>query len=404
MRAAIPNTCFRPSLVLSLSYLARDLCYASALIYATTYIEILPSTALRCLAWAFYGFLQGCVGTGLWIIAHECGHGAFSSYNTANSLIGWTLHSILLVPFFSWKITHARHHRFTNHLDKDTAFVPLTESAYSGERKFAAQDIAEMVEDTPMMTLVTLVGHQLIGMPIYLLFYLSGGKKSQPLGTLSNPELSISVIAGGYNHFNPFAQLFVPSQRLSILLSDVGILIVAGLVYLLYLHSGLLQVCCLYFFPYLWVNHWIGTSRATLFLGRRVAANFFMLVMITYLQHTHPSIPHYSGQSWTYLKGSLSTVDRSVGFLGRHFFHEIIDYHVVHHLFARIPFYHAEEATQAIMPLLGDLYKHDKQSSYLGTFWTTFRDCYYVSEATGTDGSLSTGEYYWQKPSARTGK
>lgn len=101
---------------------------------------------------------------------------------------------------------------------------------------------------------------------------------------------------------------------------------------------------------------------------------------ITYLQHTHPSVPHYTAGSWTYTKGALATIDRTTGFIGRHFFHEIIDFHVVHHLFSRIPFYKAEEATKAIRPLLGDNYHEQKDESFLYSLITTFRKCIYVAE------------------------
>ena len=46
--------------------------------------------------------MQGAVGTGLWIIAHECGHQAFSKWQTMNDAVGLVVHSALLVPYFSW--------------------------------------------------------------------------------------------------------------------------------------------------------------------------------------------------------------------------------------------------------------------------------------------------------------
>lgn len=113
----------------------------------------------------------------------------------------------------------------------------------------------------------------------------------------------------------------------------------------------------------------------------------FRIVAITYLHHTHPSVPHYAGQNWTFMKGALGTVDRSLGFVGRHFFHEIIDYHVIHHMFPKIPFYRAEEATMAIRPLLGPSYRDDKKESFIFSLFRTFQRCKYVS-----DGGVSPGE------------
>lgn len=58
-----------------------------------------------------------------------------------------------------------------------------------------------------------------------------------------------------------------------------------------------------------------------------------LLVAITYLHHTHIEVPHYDGENWTFVKGALATVDREFGFTGKHLFHGIIEFHVVHHLF-----------------------------------------------------------------------
>jgi hypothetical protein len=72
---------------------------------ATTYIEpfitpehiSLPSPTAYSFArfalWSIYGFATGLVATGLWVIAHECGHQAFSESKFINNLVGWVLHS-----------------------------------------------------------------------------------------------------------------------------------------------------------------------------------------------------------------------------------------------------------------------------------------------------------------------
>lgn len=41
----------------------------------------------------------------------------------------------------------------------------------------------------------------------------------------------------------------------------------------------------------------------------------------------HPALPHFAAGEWHWLRGALSTVDRSYGFLD-HFFHHIADTHV----------------------------------------------------------------------------
>ncbi|KAG2412923.1 hypothetical protein HFD88_010481 [Aspergillus terreus] len=351
LKDAIPKDCFEPSVVTSLLYLARDILYCAALTYAAFQIHLLPWLSLRVAAWTAYGFLQGCVGTGLWILAHECGHGAFSRYQGFNDFVGWATHSFLMVPYFSWKFTHARHHRYTGHMEKDTVFVPWTDDQLAQKKNVRLEQLKHLAEETPIVSFVQLVAHQLFGWQLYLLVNVTAGAKSCPDG---------SAEVWPASHFNPFSRLFTSSQWIYIALSDLGLAIMGAVLYYAATQIGAWNVVLLYVVPYFWVHHW--------------------LIAITYLQHTHPAVPHYTAETWTYTKGALATIDRTTGFIGRHFFHEIIDYHVVHHLFSRIPFYKAERATKAIQPLLGENYHEQKDESFLYSLMMTFRKCIYVSD------------------------
>ena len=62
---------------------------------------------------------------GLWVLAHECGHGAFSDNRKLETLVGYCLHSFLLVPYFSWQRSHAVHHAFTNNITDGETHVPV---------------------------------------------------------------------------------------------------------------------------------------------------------------------------------------------------------------------------------------------------------------------------------------
>lgn len=103
LRKAIPSHCFQRSMVKSFSYLAVDLALISALFYSTRFFDhsSLPSWAAYIL-WPAYWYWQGAVMTGVWVIAHECGHQAFSDYQAVNDIVGLILHSCLLVPYYSW--------------------------------------------------------------------------------------------------------------------------------------------------------------------------------------------------------------------------------------------------------------------------------------------------------------
>ena len=101
LRAAIPAHCFERSAVKSLLYLGRDLLLVAAFGYAASFIDTLLPEAARYIAWPVYWYMQGLVLTGVWVLAHECGHQAFSDSALLNDTVGWVLHSALLVPYFS---------------------------------------------------------------------------------------------------------------------------------------------------------------------------------------------------------------------------------------------------------------------------------------------------------------
>ena len=46
---------------------------------------------------------------GVWVIAHECGHQAFSPSQLVNDTVGFILHTLLLVPYFSWWVQQDAH-------------------------------------------------------------------------------------------------------------------------------------------------------------------------------------------------------------------------------------------------------------------------------------------------------
>ena len=88
-------------------------------------------------------------------------------------------------------------------------------------------------------------------------------------------------------------------------------------------------------------------------------------------------MPHFRGSEWNWLRGALCTVDRSFGPLLDHTFHHITDTHVCHHLFSKMPFYHAQEATKAVKELLGEHYLED-HTPFWKAIWTNNKICKFV--------------------------
>ena len=149
---------------------------------------------------------------------------------------------------------------------------------------------------------------QLFGFP----WYLAANITASP-GSLSKPQSTKFL---GNSHFLPSSSLFRPEEAHLILLSDIGIGLTAMGLWLAATKLGFHMIVLLYLQPYLWVNHWI--------------------VAITYLHHTHPKLPKYEPEAWTFLKGATATVDREFGLIGKYMFHGIIEFHVIHHLFSYV--------------------------------------------------------------------
>jgi omega-6 fatty acid desaturase (delta-12 desaturase) len=92
-------------------------------------ITLGPLAALWALAWAAYyvglwwlslliavpaaGFLVR-----LFMIQHDCGHGAFFRYRLANDWVGRAISVLTLTPYDFWRSTHAVHHASSGNLDR----------------------------------------------------------------------------------------------------------------------------------------------------------------------------------------------------------------------------------------------------------------------------------------------
>lgn len=78
-----------------------------------------------------------------------------------------------------------------------------------------------------------------------------------------------------------------------------------------------------------------------------------------------------------------------MGFIGRHLLHGIIETHVLHHYVSSIPFYNADEATDAIRPVMGKHYRSDVVDGPIGfarALWRSARWCQWVEPSEGAEG------------------
>ena len=149
IRDAIPPECFQRSTVRGLAYVVRDLVLLTVTFSIFhTYVQpsYISSYPVRFILWGLYAFLQGLFATGVWVLAHECGHQSFSPSRGVNDTVGFILHSALLVPYFSWKISHGKHHKHTGHMERDMVFLPRDRQNFSERFGVAMRDLHEVTE------------------------------------------------------------------------------------------------------------------------------------------------------------------------------------------------------------------------------------------------------------------
>ncbi|KAE9289843.1 hypothetical protein PR003_g25440 [Phytophthora rubi] len=121
-----------------------------------------------------------------------------------NNLIGLVLHSALLVPYHSWRLSYRKHHSNTGSCENDEVFVPVTRSVLPSSWN-------ETREDSPLYQLYRIAFMLVVGwMPGYLFFNATGPTK---------------YWGKSRSHFNPNSAS-TPSRRLRsatpmIVLSDI---------------------------------------------------------------------------------------------------------------------------------------------------------------------------------------
>ncbi|CAI5943607.1 unnamed protein product [Closterium sp. NIES-65] len=456
LRRAIPPHCFQRSLLRSSAYLLIDLAFAALFLYATTrfddihqlvdpavesrlpaHLQPYVRPAVSVILWGLYTWLQGCVCTGLWVIAHECGHGAFSDYAFVNDTVGMVVHSWLLVPYFSWKYSHRRHHSNTGSLENDEVRV-------CAARREQLGPVSEYLQHPFGRVLSILVfvpaRREQLG-PVSEVFVPARREQLGPVSEYLQHPLGRECVSVPvptlfcYLTFMPTpgvcasekgaagASVFVPARReqlgpVSEYLQHpfgrvLSIFITLTLGWPLYLafnvsgheykgvhanhfspYSGFSAIgsgsgwftrtppydavqLCPFPAPALFLHlNSFALSPLQVYVCPLLIVNMF-LVLITLLQHTHPALPHFDSTEWEWLRGALATVDRDYGYLNI-VHHHIADTHVAHHIFSTMPHYHAEEATRAIKPILKDYYQFDG-TPIVKALWREVSQCVCVS-------------------------
>ncbi|MCP9809426.1 fatty acid desaturase [Cyanobium sp. HWJ4-Hawea] len=312
----------------------------------------IPLTAMAAPLWLLYAVVAGTVAGGCWVIAHECGHRAFHPNPRVEAVVGFVLHSLLLVPYFSWQHSHAVHHANCNHMEGGETHVPPRAGSPAG--RLVARISKQLGPELYGVT--SLITHLLLGWPLYLLFGVAGGENY-------GAPTSHFTTAGPFR--NGRRALF-PNACIGLMrLSNLGLLGMLAILVLAAIQFSPARVLCVYGLPYLVINSW--------------------LVGYTWLQHTDTDIPHFSTADWTWAKGALQTVDRPYGPILNLLHHGIGSTHVCHHVNPRIPHYNAWRATYLLNERFPHLVRYDPTPIHRA-LWRVATRCAVVQQPSSGEG------------------
>ncbi|KAK4342542.1 hypothetical protein RND71_038358 [Anisodus tanguticus] len=216
IRIAIPKHCWVKDPFRSLSYVFRDLALIATFIATAIYLD----------TWLFYPIywaIQGTIFWAIFVLGHDCGHGSFSDNLLLNNVVGHILHSVILVPYHGWRISHKTHHQNHGNVETDESWVPMPEKLYK------KMDYSSKI-------LRYKIPFPLLAYPMYLM-KRSPGKSG--------------------SHFNPYSDLFQPNERNYIVTSTVCWTIMAAILVYLCTVFGTLLMFKIYGVPYLIFVMWL---------------------------------------------------------------------------------------------------------------------------------------------------
>nr|AAF61413.1 delta 12 desaturase [Gloeobacter violaceus] len=292
----IPKDCFRISPAKAWARLVVNVLLV-VLGYAA--LALNPWWWLLPALWIFTGTAL----TGFFVIAHDCGHRSFSTRRRINDIVGHVMLLPLLYPFHGWRIKHNQHHTFTNQIEMDNAWRPMSVAEYRA---------------------------------------LSPGVRAGYRFARGIGWWFASAVHQLNLHFKP--SLFKPKDRADIRLSSTAVIAFACVLFpaLLWM-GGPWAVIQFWLMPWLVYHFWMST--------------------FTLVHHTHPDIPFYPAATWTPVTGQLFSNIHCVYPAWVEFLCHDINVHIPHHVSTAIPSYNLRKAHTALKAHWSD-YMHETEFSW----------------------------------------
>lgn len=250
------------------------------------------------LAWIFTGTAL----TGLFVIAHDCGHRSFAKRRWVNDWVGHILLLPLIYPFHCWRILHDHHHLHTNKLHVDNAWEPWTPEGYAETN------------------------------PIVQTFYRGIRGRFWWIGSIAHWAIL---------HFKP--SNFSQRDRGKVKVSIAAVVIFGAVFFpTLILTTGIWGFVKFWLLPWLVYHFWMST--------------------FTIVHHTYPNIPFRPAETWNAAESQLAgTVHCDYPRWVEILCHDI-NVHVPHHISVAIPSYNLRMAHASLKQNWGSYIPESKFS------------------------------------------
>jgi acyl-lipid omega-6 desaturase (Delta-12 desaturase) len=323
IRRAIPRELFTPNPIQSAWALVRAAVCIALCVVLLACVRLEPGWPLlwEVPALAAIWIVHGWVLVGVFLIGHDCGHGSFASTRWVNTVVGWICMAPLANSFYTWRVTHDRHHAFTQLRGHDVDWAA----------HLVTRDEFESADTPPSW--ITRVGYSL---PCGIFLWIAWN-------TVRRGAMLHTMFASGR-----LSREWGRLLRSNILMG----LSLAGLYGALWYVSGFWGM-----FKY----HGIPATIAMI----------TSWIIIT-IQHANEDSLWYEREAWTPLRGQLvSTFDvRFPAWLESLWCYGNI--HIPHHVAPTIPWYHLKQASLAIRGRYAAYYQERAFSiGYLAWLWRT---------------------------------
>ena len=160
----------------------------------------------------------------IFIIQHDCGHGAFFRSKRANDIVGYACSLITLAPYASWRRQHAGHHGVWNDLDRRDRGVDIYSTCLTVAEYEALSPWAKFLHRIGHHPLLThLVLPPLVFFVLYRLPFDMPASWNRERRALLLTNLALMGLYGGLGLWLGFGSVFAVSVPIMALASIIGV-------------------------------------------------------------------------------------------------------------------------------------------------------------------------------------